>query len=397
MRPFPNPTLASEMFQSLSFNLNFPIVWTSVVDHRGYILRYSVVDPRRPRLDSIIDRAGVHPPDLLPKNRFANLRYILKPPLGFLAFVDNGGVYTLQNFRSNASEMRLNRLVEGKVLAATHTLIPSSIFLRLVVMVDGEIREYRLLDENDSEEWATLGQRTSWENFNGEIVLNRKGEQEAIRAELFNSVALPSTIRERVVGTFLRTEVGYLVSGDSFVPKIYLLGFDGTTQEVPIPPDYPTASYTWSHPIASILPPAISLSIGIILYIHGANRGESAEILRWITNQKSNLVLWVLLSGIFVVASMWFVNRMLRKRGIAGQLRWGWLIACIPLGIATPLIIASIYPVRIREKCSSCGKLRSVDLDRCEACGAEWPLSEQEGIEVFDTHGALEPEAYLRV
>jgi len=399
MKSFQNQYFPSQMFLSTRFDQyiysDLPI-WTSVMDHRGYLLRYSVIDRRRPSLDSIIDRDGVHPPNLLPDNRFANLREIENYPSGFLAFIDDRGVYALQGYRSNAPEMRLHRLVEGNVHAAALTSIPSSDIQRLVVVVDGELREYRLLDENGSEDWTIVGE-TVRVNIDGEKVSNRQGEQEAIRAELFKSVAIPSAIRERIVHTYLRTELGYLVSGDSITRKLFLLGFDGTTQEVPFSPKYFTGSYTWYHPIESLTPPALNLSVGIIRYILSANRGESAEILQWITDQKSNLVLWVLLSGIFVVASMWFVNRMLRKRGITGQLRWGWLIACIPLGIATPLIIASIYPVRIREKCSSCGKLRSVDLDRCEACGAEWPLSEQEGIEVFDTHGALEPEASLRV
>jgi hypothetical protein len=61
-----------------------------------------------------------------------------------------------------------------------------------------------------------------------------------------------------------------------------------------------------------------------------------------------------------------------------------WLAACIAFGIATPLIIASIYAVNVREKCLSCGKLRRVDLSTCEGYGASWPKNALHGIEIYD-------------
>jgi hypothetical protein len=368
------------------FNSKNPI-WTSVIDSRGYLLRYSVIDRLNPRLDSIVDRDGIHSPDSLPGKRFSDLREIPSGPSGLRAFYDENGVYALQQYRSNAHDMRLNTLVEGNVLAASLTTIPIKSIQRLVVVVDGEIREYQLLDENDSEKWALPGYHFTSIDDDGKA-MSLMGELQAIRAKLIQSVVLPSPGASRKPHGFLRTESGYVVWVDSFPPKYFLLGFDGTSQEIPIPSNN-LNSNAWSNPTLAMMPPASSLVGGVASYIYCANRGESAEYIASVVGHKSTLAYLMILGIFFVMISMGIVNRMLRKRGIAGNLRWAWLLTCIPLGIATPLVVASIYAVRVREKCASCGQLRSVDLEHCEVCSAGWPISEQEGIEVFDTDANL--------
>ncbi len=386
----------STMFQSLysdQYNYwNHPI-WANVIDRRGYLLRYSVIDRERPRLDSIIDKEGIHSPNSLPDKPFVNLREILNGPSGFRAYFDSKGVYALQRYRSNAPDVLLNRLVEGNVSAAELSTIPILDVHRLVVVVDGEVREYQLLDENDSEEWTTDAQTVTIDD-NGTKTLSRKGEEQAIRAKLIQSVALPVQFANRKPHSLLRTQAGYVVMVDSFSPKYFLLKFDGTSEELPVPKDE-SSSNALANPVNATLPPALMLIASFAHFIYWANRGESAELVEWLMERKSILVYLAILGIIFVLASVWVVNRMLRKRGIAGKLRWAWLLTCIPLGIATPLVVASIYAVRVREKCMSCGQPRSVDLEHCEVCNTQWPLGELEGIEVFDTNASLQSESLL--
>lgn len=385
-----NQAIAAAMFRPMITDLQdgrYLRLWTFVIDQRGYLLRYSVSDRFRPQLDSIIARDGVHQPKHLPGNPFSNLRDIRDNPSGLRAFYDDRGVYALQHCLSNASEMRLNTLVEGKVNDVRLVTVPFKAVRRLTIVVDGEIREYQLLDEKDSEDWTIYGSERTFNN-DGEVIVNRTGEQQTIRAKLIHTIALPTQVAMHNPTSILRTEIGYVVMVDSYRLKHFWLGFDGITREILIPNQNGNSNEQATLSLAA-MPPVLSLIGCISHYVYRASRGESADLIAYLLLQKSSLVSMFVLGSILVLISMGIVNRMLRKRGIAGKKRWAWLLTCILLGIATPLVVASIYAVRVREKCASCGQLRSVDLEHCEVCNAGWPISEQEGIEVFDTDANL--------
>ncbi len=374
------------MFKSTRYDQvyhNMNPLWTSVIDARGYLLRYSVVDARHPILDAIIDRDGVHPPKSLPGKPFRNLREISGSLKSLRAFYDDNGVYVLRQHRSNASEMQLYTLVDGSVLGAYQSDIhhaEKNRIQRLIVVVDGEIREYRLLDKDNSEEWTHgIGK----EGDDGEWIENRVGEFQEIRAELFKSIAIPKSIIRNDFYSLLRTQAGYVVQLSSFNRKHFLLGFDGTVTELPTPSNF-MVTEGFGDPVSALVPPVVGVPALLSHYIYRAKRGESTELVQWILEKKSMFLTLAGISVIFVGLSMWVVNRMLRKRGISGKLRMAWLAACIAFGVATPLIVACIYAVRVREKCPACGKPRRIDLAACEACGESWPKNDLHGIEVYD-------------
>ena len=237
-----------------------------------------------------------------------------------------------------------------------------------------------MLDKDNSEEWTHgIGK----EGDDGEWIENRVGELQEIRAELFKSIAIPKSIIRKDIYSLLRTQAGYVVQLSSFNRKHFLLGFDGTTKEMPTPKNF-LVTEGIDNLTSALVPPALGVSAGIGQYIHRANRGETAEVVQWMRENSSMLITMFGISVVFVSVSMWLVNRMLRKRGISGRLRLAWLALCIAFGVATPLMIASIYAVRVREKCPACGKPRRIDLADCEACGASWPKNDLHGIEIYD-------------
>jgi hypothetical protein len=67
-----------------------------------------------------------------------------------------------------------------------------------------------------------------------------------------------------------------------------------------------------------------------------------------------------------------------RIRSIRSQLLWA-LFGTVA-GIGTWLAVVAVYPRAVLERCTDCERQRRIDRGRCEYCGAEWELPDNQGI-----------------
>jgi hypothetical protein len=79
----------------------------------------------------------------------------------------------------------------------------------------------------------------------------------------------------------------------------------------------------------------------------------------------------------FLLARRYAFSRARRAGWALGGLFFGWA------GLVTMLVIQE-WPARVR--CPSCVRLRRVDLDRCEHCGAAHAVPAPDGTEIFETN-----------
>ena len=90
------------------------------------------------------------------------------------------------------------------------------------------------------------------------------------------------------------------------------------------------------------------------------------------------------LTGLVSAVLALLISRRLGD-GRRGQIAWGlgtfWLGGC---GVLLLLALRA-WPARI--PCPNCGRLRVVDNEACEHCGAAWARPHRDGTEIFDTDG----------
>jgi len=91
-------------------------------------------------------------------------------------------------------------------------------------------------------------------------------------------------------------------------------------------------------------------------------------------------ILW-LIGAVFWTLVMY---GLARRYGFTRRQTIGWAIAGVllgPAGLVTMLVLRD-WPARVA--CSSCGRKRLVDRERCEHCGATFTKPEPTGTEIFD-------------
>lgn len=104
-------------------------------------------------------------------------------------------------------------------------------------------------------------------------------------------------------------------------------------------------------------------------------------------NVADDLKVWVwlcflsVLSGILAAILAWLIGRRcaFSRRG-----RWAWTVGTFWLGLLGVLLLLSLRDWPARVVCAHCGRLRVVNRDRCEHCGAEFPSLPRDGTEILD-------------
>ena len=89
-----------------------------------------------------------------------------------------------------------------------------------------------------------------------------------------------------------------------------------------------------------------------------------------------------LLTGLIAAALSWPITRRLGDNR-RGQIAWAFGIFW--LGWYGVLLLLALRPWPARIPCPNCNRLRVVDRESCEHCGAVWARPLRDGTEIFDT------------
>lgn len=297
-----------------------------------------------------------------------------------MAFYDANGVYCLDSPNGEAIDCRLSTLVECKIDRAFFVDVPNvgMAFVRLSVFSGNELKEYQLIDQNGVElRYPTVAMQ--------EKLKKKKSEPLKLEAKLIATLPLPQEIvPSKFNGILFRSEKGYLVSRQWPNPQAFYVNLDGTCESAPNT-ERNVEEYGPELVPIGLFPLGFLVGVISIIGLASIGKGElSEEFVRAFSHPGWVWGTCAAIAVIGILVGMYFVYRFVRSRGLSVRKKRWWLLACIPLGIATPLAVVAIYPVLIREKCPKCGKLRRVDLDECEACGAGWEKPELQGIEILD-------------
>ena len=74
-----------------------------------------------------------------------------------------------------------------------------------------------------------------------------------------------------------------------------------------------------------------------------------------------------------------------RRYSLSLPARLGWAAFQLCFGIPGLLTLLSVEEWPAREPCPNCKRLRVVDREHCEHCGADFAPPERNGTEVFET------------
>jgi len=82
-----------------------------------------------------------------------------------------------------------------------------------------------------------------------------------------------------------------------------------------------------------------------------------------------------------------FCNRRLRKYPFSRGEKITWRLLMFLIGPGALLALYALYDWPAKEPCPACGKMRVVNRERCEFCGAPFPPPAPTGKEIFETAG----------
>jgi hypothetical protein len=97
------------------------------------------------------------------------------------------------------------------------------------------------------------------------------------------------------------------------------------------------------------------------------------------------LVRYSLAAALVCLPVGWWVGR---RYSLTLPSRVGWAAFHLVFGIPGLLTFLSVQEWPAREACPNCKKLRVVDREKCEHCGADFAPPEKNGTEVFETMAA---------
>jgi hypothetical protein len=139
------------------------------------------------------------------------------------------------------------------------------------------------------------------------------------------------------------------------------------TLDLPILPEPQSQEGFIEHLLSALLPPAVPVYL-------------------WDHSYKLWTLLRIVLAGLCAWAGWWLA----RRNNLSLKAKIGWAIFHLAFGIPALLAFLSVQEWPARESCPNCRKLRVVDREQCEHCGAAFPPPEKSGIEIFEpltTHG----------
>jgi ABC-type transport system involved in multi-copper enzyme maturation permease subunit len=145
--------------------------------------------------------------------------------------------------------------------------------------------------------------------------------------------------------------------------------------------DLPSEDRTWHEPFQSrlinVVNPPVSYLIRPIAYW----RGFSDPAFIW-----KDPDLWISVGGAIICVGVgWGLGRRYYFTSKA-QMKWAIFNLFCGLPGLLAFICAQEWPAR--EACHNCKKLRMVDREHCEHCGAEFPPPPKTGTEIFEPVGA---------
>jgi ABC-type transport system involved in multi-copper enzyme maturation permease subunit len=91
-----------------------------------------------------------------------------------------------------------------------------------------------------------------------------------------------------------------------------------------------------------------------------------------------------LIAALVCVPLVWWLGQRYRF-SLGARLSWAGFI--VLTGVPGLLAFMSVQEWPAREACPKCGKLRVVDREQCEHCGASFPPPEKTGTEIFEPVG----------
>jgi len=130
--------------------------------------------------------------------------------------------------------------------------------------------------------------------------------------------------------------------------------------------------------ISSLLPPAFWAAVYLDLDL---NVDEIWPAYWWILP----LISLAVAALVWVPAGWWLG----RRYSLTLQAQLGWAVFHLLCGIPGLLAFLSVQEWPARESCPNCKKLRVVDREHCEHCGADFAPPEKNGTEIFEPLAAV--------
>ena len=126
----------------------------------------------------------------------------------------------------------------------------------------------------------------------------------------------------------------------------------------------------WEDVMSSLAPPGIVVALRIF------TAPDSAAQIEWKT------ILISVATAVFICMpiGLWLG----RRYNFTNPTLFGWLAFLLLSGLPGLLAFLSVHEWPARVSCPKCGKLRAVDLDPCQHCGAQFPPPDKTGIEIFE-------------
>ena len=90
------------------------------------------------------------------------------------------------------------------------------------------------------------------------------------------------------------------------------------------------------------------------------------------------------ISLLFGVACAGVGQILLVRLGVCGRGRWAWTLFFVFFSYAGLLVLAIMHEWPRRQRCASCGRMRSIERTTCAHCGGTWPTRVLDGAEIFE-------------
>jgi hypothetical protein len=120
---------------------------------------------------------------------------------------------------------------------------------------------------------------------------------------------------------------------------------------------------------------SLSISPALMVMIPLINEQPRLEDIPWV------LVRYSLTTALLCLPIGWWIGR---RYSLSLPARLGWAAFYLVFGIPGLLTFLSVQEWPARVSCPNCRKLRVVDRDQCEHCGANFAPPERNGTEVFE-------------
>lgn len=180
-------------------------------------------------------------------------------------------------------------------------------------------------------------------------------------------------------------------SGPSQPNHIVTVAADGRllkTETLPLPPAevLPAAHHPrFAQAAPALAVPPVSVPVFALYGYEGHRLGwPSAEGLWYTLDGIGPISFFSALGGLVAAVLAGLISRRLGD-GRRGQAAWA--LGVFWLGGYGVLLLLALRAWPARVPCRNCGRLRVVDREACERCGAAWARPKRDGTEIFDADG----------